>query len=122
MYFFKIEISLYFGVPDKNISLHFGVPKNQMSLHLEVPNNWSLKSYGGVRQIKSLANGSTPQTEEHWASLHKLRSTTLLYCTLYTVHCTLFTVHLPPHNFSTQLSKLFASPFFDIIFPHNIST
>ena len=71
----------------------------------------SLKSSGGVRQIKILANGSTPQTEEHWGSLHKLRRTTLLY----TVHCTLFTVHF----FSTQLSHTTFQTIYHIIFQHN---
>ena len=78
------------------ISLHFGVPDNQISLHFDVPDNCSLKCSGGVRQSRSLTDGSTPQTEEHWGSPHKLRSTALLYilhCTLYTVHCTLYTVH-----------------------------
>jgi hypothetical protein len=90
------QISLHFRVPDNQISLHFGVPDNQISLHFEVPDNCSLKCSGGVRQSRSLTDGSTPQTEEHWGSPHKLRSTTLLYilhCTLYTVHCTLYTVH-----------------------------
>ena len=56
----------------------------------------ALESSGGVRQSRSLAKGFTPQTEEHWGSLHKLRSTTLLYilyCTLYTVSCILYTEH-----------------------------
>ena len=100
------QISLHFGVPDNQILLHFGVPDNQISLHFEVPDNCPLKSSGGVRQSRSLANGSTPQTEEHWGSPNKLRSTTLLYivhCTLYTVYCTLYTFHctLFPANFST---------------------
>ena len=59
------QISLHFRVPDNQISLHFGVPDNQISLHFKVPDNCSLKSSGGVRQSRSLANGSTPQTEEH---------------------------------------------------------
>ena len=37
--FFRIEISLHFGVPNNQIPLHFGVPDNQISLHFEVSNN-----------------------------------------------------------------------------------
>ena len=119
MYFFMIKISLYFEVPDKQISLHFGVPNNQISLHLEVPDNWSLKSSGGVRQIKSLAIGSTPQTEEHRGSLHKLRSTTLLYCTLYTVNFSLYI--FPTQLFHTAFHTIILTVFY-IIFPHNFLT
>ena len=102
---------------------HFRVPDNQISLHFEVPDNCSLKSSGGVRQSRSLANGSTPQTEEHWGSPNKLRSTTLLYivhCTLYTVYCTLYTFHctLFPANFSTQLSTQLFTIFFHTTLPH----
>ena len=111
------QISLHFGVPDNQISLHFRVPDNQISLHFEVPDNCSLKSSGRVRPSRSLANGSTPQTEEHWGSLNKLRSTTLLYivhCTLYTVYCTLYTFHCTPFPtiFSTQLSTQLSTIFF----------
>ena len=46
-----------------------------------------------VRQSRSLAKSSTPQTEEHWGTLHKLRHITVVYTIHYTVHCILFTVH-----------------------------
>ena len=94
------------GVPDNQILLHFGVPDNQILLHLDVPNICSGLLLRG-RQSRSLEKGFTPQTEEHWGSLQKMRSTALLYivhcivysvqCTLYTVHCTLYTVHVHPH-------------------------
>ena len=56
----------------------------------------TLDSTWGVRQSSSQEKGFTPQTGEHWGSLHKMRSTTLLYivhCTVYSVHCILYTVH-----------------------------
>ena len=37
--FFRIEISLHFGVPDNKISLNFGVLDKQISLHFGVSNN-----------------------------------------------------------------------------------
>ena len=101
------QISLHFRVPDNQISLHFGVPDNQISLHFEVPDNCSLKSSGWVRQSRSLANGSTPQTEEHWGSPNKLTSTTLLYivhCTQHTIQCILYTVHFLLYTFSRKKS------------------
>ena len=129
--FVRIEILLFFGVPDNQIwlhfgvpnnqfSFHFGVPDNQISLHFEVPDNCSFMSSGGVRQNRSLANSSTPQTKEHWGSHNKLRITTILYivhCTLYNVHCTLFTVNCTLYTFPSQLFP----PTFPHNFPHNCS-
>ena len=75
----------------------------------------ALESSGGVRQSRSLAKSFTPQTEEHCGSLHKLRSTTLLYilyCTLYTVSCILYTENCILYNFYTQLFRQFSTYFF----------
>ena len=65
------QILLHFGVPDNQISLHFGVPDSQISLHFEVPDNCSFKTSGGVRQSRSLANSSSPQTvtEIKWSEI-----------------------------------------------------
>ena len=104
------QISLHFGVPDNQISLHFGVPDNQISLHFEVPDNCSLKSSGGVRQSRSLANGSTTQTEDHYLTVH---------CTLYTVHCILYTVDFSTNTFPTQLFHTTFHSTFHTIFPRN---
>ena len=38
----KIEILLYFGVPDHQILLRFGVPNNQILLYFGVPDNCSM--------------------------------------------------------------------------------
>ena len=102
----------------------------------------ALESSWGVRPSRSLTKGFTSQTEEHWGSLHKLRSTTLrytLYCTLYTVHCTLYTVHcilytvnctiFPPNffrQFSTKIVRSifhlnFSTQFFHPFLSHNLS-
>ena len=105
MHFEKIWDSNFtpFQGPKQQTLLHLGVIDNQISLNFKVSNNCSINYSGGVRQSMSLANGSNPQTEEHWGFLHKLRSTTILYIvqlTLYTVHCTLFTVHFSHPKFS----------------------
>ena len=77
-----------------------------------------------MRQSKSVANGSTPQTEDHWGSPNKLRSTTLLYivhCTLYTFHCTLY----PPisqHNFPQNFSQYSSTQLFHTFFLHSYLT
>ena len=122
---FLIKITLQFDVPDNLISLHFKVPNNQIPLNLEVPDNCSLKSYGGVRQIRSRTNGSTHKTEECWGSLQ----TTVLYSlnsTLYTVHWTLITVHFCHTKFfrqlSTQIATQFSTHFSHKLFLHYIST
>ena len=99
---FRIEISLRFGVPNNQISLHFGVPTTKFHSILRSPTT-ALESSGGVRQSRSLAKGFTPQAKEHWRSLHKLRSTTLLY----TVHCTLYTLQCTLYNFSTRFFRQF---------------
>ena len=84
-----------------------------------------------MRPSRSLTKGFTSQTEEHWGSLHKLRSTTLrytLHCTLYTVHCTLYTVYstlytvqFSHQTFSDNFPPKIFNQFFSI-FPHNFST
>ena len=37
--FFRIELSLGFGVPDNEMSVHFGVHENKISLYFRVPDN-----------------------------------------------------------------------------------
>ena len=97
------QISHHFSVPDNQNSIYFGVPDNQIQLHLDSPDNCLLTSSGGVSSIRSQAKVSTPKIEEHWGSLHTLRSTTLLY----NVHCKLYTVCFPNTNFTTIVPAVF---------------
>ena len=67
----------------------------------------ALDSSWGVRQSRSLAKGFPPQTEEHWGSLHKMRSTIsllIVHCTVYSVQCTVYTVHCILYTVHPHLS------------------
>ena len=88
------------GSPTTKFHSILGPPTTKFQFNLRSPTT-ALETSWGVRQSRSLSKSFSPQSEEHWGSLQKLRSITLLYivhCTLNTVHCTLYTVHCTMYN------------------------